>query len=45
VASPVVEADGSVMTLASSGTGPLEEVRQYRVGWLEKRPASRSRRI
>lgn len=41
----LVEADGSVMTLASSGTGPLEEVRQYRVGWLEKRPASRSRRI
>lgn len=41
----LVEADGGVMTLANSGTGPLEEVRQYRVGWLEKRPASRSRRI
>jgi hypothetical protein len=31
-----VEADGSVMTLASSGTEPLEEAKQYRVSRLEK---------
>jgi hypothetical protein len=31
-----VEASGSVMTLASSGTDPLEEVTQYRVTRLEK---------
>lgn len=30
-----VEADGSVMTLASSGDDPLEEVLQYRVSRLE----------
>lgn len=31
-----VEADGSVMTLGSSGTDPLQEVEQYRVSRLEK---------
>ena len=34
----LVEASGSVMTLASSGTDPLEEVTQYRVARLEKVP-------
>ncbi len=34
----LVEASGSVMTLASSGTDPLEEVTQYRVSRLEKIP-------
>ncbi len=33
-----VETRGSVMTLASSGPDPLEEVRQYRVARLEKAP-------
>ncbi|HEV2092332.1 MAG TPA: sucrase ferredoxin [Rubrobacter sp.] len=32
----VVEADDTVMTLANSGTDPLEEVTQYRVVRLEK---------
>ncbi len=32
----LVEASGSVMTLASSGPDPLEEVTQYRVARLEK---------
>ena len=32
----LVEADGTVMTLASSGTDPLEEVVQYRVSRLER---------
>ena len=32
----LVEACGSVMTLASSGTDPLEEATQYRVTRLEK---------
>lgn len=41
----LVEADGSVMTLDNSGTDPLEEAVQYRVTRLEKRPASRSRRV
>ena len=34
----LVEVAGSVVTLASSGTDPLEEVPQYRVSRLEKRP-------
>jgi len=34
----LVEASGSVMTLANSGTDPLEEVAQYRVTRLEKVP-------
>ncbi|WP_119069808.1 sucrase ferredoxin [Rubrobacter indicoceani] len=34
--SVTIEPAGSVMTLASSGTDPLEEVRQYRVASLEK---------
>lgn len=33
-----VEGSGSVMTLASSGTGALEEARQYYVSRLEKVP-------
>lgn len=32
----LMEAAGSVMTLASSGSGPLEEVEQYRVSRIEK---------
>lgn len=32
----LVERDGSVMTLANSGTGPLEEAVQYRVTRLDK---------
>ena len=31
-----VERSGSVMTLANSGTDPLIEAKQYRVGRLEK---------
>jgi hypothetical protein len=38
-----IEADGSVMTLLNSGTGPLQEARQYVVSRLEKVPP-RSRR-
>ena len=34
----LVEASGSVMTLASSGTGALEEARQYHVSRLEEVP-------
>ena len=34
----LLEADGVVMTLASSGTDPLEEVTRYRVARLEKTP-------
>lgn len=34
----LVERSGSVMTLASSGTDPLEEVTQYRVTRLDKDP-------
>lgn len=34
----LVEASGSVMTLASSGADPLEEVEQYRIVRLEKVP-------
>lgn len=31
-----VEQNGSVMTLGSSGTGPLQEITRYRVSRLER---------
>jgi hypothetical protein len=36
----ILEADGGVMTLANSGTDPLEETTRYRVARLERTPAT-----
>jgi hypothetical protein len=38
-----VEVSGSLMTLPSSGTGPLQEAKQYRVSRLEKIPREEER--